>query len=1222
MTFDPINTPLDHGITRLEASAGTGKTYTLTDLFLRLLVEHKVPATEILVVTYTKAATAELRDRIRRRLREALVVLKNPTADEKLAQALGKWAGTDTREASVVDSVQKALELFDEVSIDTIHAFCQRTLQDRAFESGILFDEELIPDQQRLEQEAAADYYRQHICHADPILASLGLRHGLTSDVFSRMLKEYLKRPGIQLIPQPAQDAQHLETATKEAFARCQSAWNAVGQDTLAHYFANAEWAKGKHAKEEAVRSMASILDDCIRSGTSYRAIWDAIHFFSVSAIDKDTKVVKGKKVVRPPLQSVTPLFDACEQLVNLEKEYLLAHRLAFLQWAPEQLRIRKQQAKQQSYNDLIARLADALDGGSGEALANSVRGKYRAALIDEFQDTDPLQWKIFERIFGSDGAGISPWLFLIGDPKQAIYGFRGADVKTYVDAAATASHKYSLDTNWRSESVLVQAINTFFTNAGKDTVFVEDGIAFEAVNASGKTDLAPLTLNGERQPPLQVWSWVKDEGVTLGDANEKIPVAVAAEISRLLRDNYRLGGDLRLQPRDVAVLVESHKQARRIQSALHNLRIPSVELAAESVLESAEARELQWILMAIREPGREHLIKSALTTDVLGWSGDTLQAQTSQEIMWQARLQSFTAYRNSWEKDGFFFMFSLLLRQEQVIENLLHFADGERRITNLLHVAELLESARQAQHLNPVRLVQWLEERRGSDEAAPEDYQLRLESDEDAVRIVTIHVSKGLEYPVVFCPFLQKDGTVKKDAVLFHDAGGEKMVWDLSPTPDDAHQRNAERERLAENVRLLYVALTRARHRCYLVSASYKSRKVVQGHPALRATSLAWLLHASPTAKADPVGALDAVPLIQEDWQGQLRNLTRGPDGQACSPNIAVVDFPTEPGQPWQTEQTCTEELKARSYSRGEIRHAWYLSSFSLLASRIAFQQDPALLADQPDRDEAVSPTASLESDEQPAAAATGIFALPAGARTGECLHKILETFDFAAAADSAANDSLVKKQLAAYGFSEKNHAGSVTEMLGKLSRTPLDENNPKFTLAQISRAERLTELEFHFPTLYLDGASILHLIRSRDSGTAAPASPVNPIPGSRIESFLKGFIDLVFCFDDRYYILDWKSNHLGNRIEDYHKQAMQEAITESCYDLQYHLYTVALDKYLRMRLPDYEYEKHFGGVLYIFLRGISPDHPDLGIYRDHPKPQTIDRLSSLLGSFAGVKS
>ncbi|HEY5345926.1 MAG TPA: UvrD-helicase domain-containing protein, partial [Verrucomicrobiae bacterium] len=773
MTFDLVHTPLDLGVTRLEASAGTGKTFALAGIFLRLLVEEKIPASDILVVTFTEAATAELRDRIRRRLAEALLALEGKFTEDLLLLEL--VARTQARRDAAINSLRNALEIFDLISISTIHGFCQRTLQDSAFESGSLFNVELVADQDGLIREIAADYFRRQIYSGDELRASIALHQNLTPDVFAALLKRFLTYPELKLLPAaPARPLAEVLADLENTFAKCASEWMVLAKDRaqpLNFFIRERKWATKEHAKENLIVEAMAKLDAGFVAGKMSTAVWDAIKFFSISAIRNNI----GKKKEMP--EPHPPLFDCCENLISLAAEFALAQRLDFLRTARETLTKRKQEAKRQSYDDLISRLATALDGASGNALANSVRKKFRAALIDESQDTDPLQWKIFNAIFAKSPAHR---LYLIGDPKQAIYGFRGADVNTYLAAAETSGNKYSLDTNWRSEAALVNAVNTIFESAGKNTSFVAEQISFEPVKPAKKSDEQPIIFpNGQRPPPFQVWSWSAENGsLSTKSAQKVLPEAVAAEVSRLLREDVHIKNQ-RLNPCDIAVLVESHRQAGWIQRALHELQIPSVERAMDSVFDSDEARELQWILTAILNPAREAGVKCALTTDALGRNGNDLEKLAADEISWQSRLQEFAEYRESWERDGFFSMFSQLLRREKIIENLLRFPDAERRITNVLHLAELLEAASRTEHLGAARLVQWLEKRRASDEAAADEFQLRLESDEDAVQIVTIHRAKGLEYPIVFCPFVSKDaglGQIKNhrnkvmDVVLFHD--------------------------------------------------------------------------------------------------------------------------------------------------------------------------------------------------------------------------------------------------------------------------------------------------------------------------------------------------------------------------------------------------------------------------------------------------------------------
>lgn len=1197
MNFDLVSSPLNKGVSRLEASAGTGKTYTLAGLFVRLLLQEKVSARDILVVTFTEAATAELRDRIRKRLSEALAVFQGqPTTDSLLLKLA---ADLTTNRSTAIASIRNALEVFDLVSIYTIHSFCQRTLQDCAFESGTLFDVDLVPDQEDLVRQVAADYCRKCVQTDDLLMASVALEAKLDPDTLSRLLRQSLTYPKIELVT--AQAPRPIEVIAAEihaSFDACMKACQSLGSGSdalIQHFTGGKKWAVKEHAKPVTVAQHSAYLQSCDGSGSLSAEFWKAVRFFCTSAIDEET----GKGKTQPPPLS---LFEPCESLTRLVDEFATAHRLAFLQSAAEMLALAKQQAKRQSFDDLITRLATALDSSSGPALAESVRRRYRAALIDESQDTDPLQWKIFRTIFATSA---DHWLCLIGDPKQAIYAFRGADVHTYIQTAGAANDEYSLGTNWRSESPLVHAVNALFASSGPGSSFLEEAIAFQPVSPGPEADKKPISFPDGPRPPFHVWCWAGEKGdVTAKAAQRVLPGAVAAETSMLLSTGVRIG-KRRLQPRDIAILVESHKQARWIQEALHKLAIPSVEQAMESVFESEEARELQWILAALLAPSRESGVKAALTTDVFGLNGTGLLALVQDETGWQTCLQAFARYRQDWEEHGFFFMFMRLLRHEQVLEKLLRFPDAERRITNLLHLAEILEAACKAEHLGPARLVQWIEQRRLSGEAAPEEFQLRLESDEDAVQIITIHRAKGLEYPVVFCPFVSKDAKLRSikvnrrkvlDLVLYHDSGSGQLCWDLDVKPNQEHSRLAAKEQLAEKVRLLYVALTRARNRCYLVSARYGRSP---------STALAWLMRASKAVPQDILEAFKTEKVQPGQWKTRWQEIgqasAQAGDGQ---PGIAIEDLPTAAGQPWIQETTNPAALSARVCPR-KIEPAWFLSSFTQLASQ--FSTVPGADTSLPDHDETtVKAAPELLAGEQPVSP-SGIFALPSGARTGDCLHRILERLDFATATEQETR-LVVQEELVASNLAE--YVPAVLDMLGRIRQIRFDSESAESTLADVAPGKRLTELEFCFPAAHADTKALLGTIREPVPG----ALPGGKASSRRLAMFLKGFIDLVFEINGRFHIIDWKSNLLGFTTDAYTPQAMQTAIHESYYDLQYHLYTVALDKFLRQRLPGYQYDQHFGGVHYVFLRGLDPARPDLGVFHDRPPSARIEELASLL--------
>jgi exodeoxyribonuclease V beta subunit len=1110
----------------------------------------------------------------------------------------------------------QALSNFDEAPIFTIHGFCQRQLRDRAFESGALFDTELITDASRLLQEIAEDYWRRHFYDAAPLLVRVALKNRWGPERLASELEIHCRHLSLRTISQV--DGRSLADLSEEldrTFQHAQDLWRTEGPAIRAVFGQANEWAVGQHANPETIRKQLANLGGCFSDAPTSESL-SCLSFFSANAIRQGTS-----KRNTPPAHR---FFELCEKLVRSEHDFLTGLRLDLLRFARVELPRRKQRLKVQSFDDLLTRLHQALIGPGGNRLALEVRTKYKAALIDEFQDTDPVQYQIFRRIFATTDAwghhpepavkdGLPPWglvdhdsaapkslaqdsplLFLIGDPKQAIYGFRGADFFTYLDAARRANRHFTHDSNWRSEAGLVTAVNTFFS--GATAPFVFDEIQFHPVIAKGEADQKPLRQSGERLAPLQLWFYPREtdgKEISGEKAEAVLPRVVASEIARLLNGDTRLG-DNPIGPQDIAVLVLKHKQAALIQEALRALNIPSVLHTEASLFSSAEARELSRVLAAIAEPANEHRIRVALTTRLLGVSGTELDALDHNESQWQARLERFHRYSNLWSERGFTPMMRALLHEEQVRPRLLSSPDGERQLTNVLHLAEAIHQAALERKLGPAGIQQWLSDHLASGDKAAEEHQLRLERDDSAVKLVTIHKSKGLEYPIVFCPFTAKSSELKwagEEQIFFHERpedGDSQFVRDLGSKDYQKHRELAFREKLAENVRLLYVALTRARNRCYLVWGGFNQA----------ATSApAWLLH-SPRIRSENLQehlnshfkSLDDVTIRRH--LDQLVGASALKDG---APTILVRDLPVAEAGPYRSVAQKPVALSPRIFT-GFIDHDWRVTSFSALAT----QQR----SEQPDYD----PTFKLPT---PQTAPRGtIFAFPRGTQAGTCLHKILETLDFTAI-DAMTLGPLVREQLRAHRFDEDEFAPAIFDCVQRTLLVPLDPHSPQFTLSSVDKARRLNELEFCFPLKRTSPAVLNKLFTGMDPerGTSFARLQFDPVRG-----ILQGFIDLLFQFGDRFYLLDWKSNWLGNSIEDYNPAAMRREINDRLYSLQYHLYTLAMHQYLTLRLPGYNYEQHFGGVFYLFLRGIDPARPEFGVFRDRPSADLIQALSDSL--------
>ena len=1173
--FKLTETPLQTGTTLVEASAGTGKTFTIAGLFLRLILERKISVREILVVTYTTAATEELRHRVRQTLAKALAAFSQNATDDPFLSALLK-KHTHERDDLVV-RLNTALYGFDEAPIYTIHGFCQRVLKDRAFETGNLFDTELVTDQSAILRQLAEDFWRKEFYRAGKLPLQFALKNKLNPAGLLPLIKSSLCHPFLKILsPVEDQTVETLGRQLEQQFDSLRETWRAGGEAIRSHFGGAAQWANGPYNDDEKMAEAFRQIDRCFSAPDFTPAALEALLLFRRSAVAGGvTKRGKGK--YSAPKHE---FFDRCEDLAGTENHFVIGVRLQALRYVQRELPRRKDELKIQFYDDLLTRLHGALNGDGGKILAAELRGQYRAALIDEFQDTDPLQHQIFSGVF----AGPENFLFLIGDPKQAIYGFRGADIFTYLDASQRADQRFTLKENWRSETGLVRAVNTVFSAPPKPFLF--SGIQFNPVEARGEADKSPLQIEGQSEPALQIWFRRRDGGkeIASGVADGELPQVVASEMVALLNGPAKLGGRA-VQPEDFAVLVPHNRHAQLVQDALKTRGIPSVLYTAASLFESRELVEVQRVLAAIADPAREAQLLAALGTDLLGHTAAQLATLADEETRWQEILERFRDYLELWTRRGFIQMFRSFMQREQIRSRLLAFPDGERRLTNVLHLAEVLHRASLDQRLGVAGLLKWIAEQRQAAGEVAEEHQLRLETDEKAVKLVTIHKSKGLEYPIVFCPFSWKGAGIEhggEEQVFFHENGNDNLARDLGSDDYDANKQLALAEKLAEQVRLFYVALTRAKHRCYFVWGAFNGAGT---------SAPAWLLHPPAVAEPDPVAALEN-NFKQLDDDRLLADLEKLAGNSEAAIEISSLPEPTAAN--FEKPASAAEPLAARKFTGG-ISRDWRISSFTSLTANHG--------EEAPDHD-----AAGAAAGER--APATGIFAFPGGTAPGTCLHKIFEKLDFNQWKRTETK-VLVREQLREHGLAQPDFTDTIFEMLGKVMESPLDEKVPGLTLAKIPAAHRLHELEFYFPLQKISPAPLEKL---QQKFSLADGQEPEGFAFAPVRGMLKGFIDLVFEFGGRYYLVDWKSNLLGSQIEAYGAAAMADEIRRRHYYFQYQLYTVALDRYLRHRLSGYRYEQHFGGVYYLFLRGMDPARRDFGIFRDRPSEKFVRQLDALL--------
>jgi exodeoxyribonuclease V beta subunit len=1179
--LEPLTIPLQD-INLIEASAGTGKTYTITTLVLRLILEKRLTINKILVVTFTEAATEELRNRIRSRLREALSAFqKADTDDEVLAELIHKFSGYKDE---AIFRLTNALRGFDEAAIFTIHSFCRQMLQDHAFESGVLFETELIGDQAPLLREIVEDFWRQNFYHASPLF--IGYAHKNKYKNPSSLLKiinygQYLEQPFLKKIPslEPIHSSESQEVAFYQAFNKVKKLWLAGAKQQIEELLINDKNLNRKKYAQRYIPLWCQKLDEYLTARSISINIPEVFIRFTASEI-----AVAAKKNCNPPQHQ---FFDLCQQLYDSHQilfshfeQRIVALKLKLFAAAEKALAQKKYQFHLQSFDDLLINLYKALKKPNGRYLTRLIHNKYHAALIDEFQDTDPVQYEIFKTVFGSDNR----ILFLIGDPKQAIYSFRGADIFTYIAATNHATRRYTLPTNWRSQADLIDAVNQIFKKNLQPFLFKD--IPFQPVQAPERQRDAPdLKIENRRLPPLQLWFVSRNDAgcnpnklINKAWGNKQIPISIANEIARLLmlaKQEQAMIGNQVLRAGDIAILVRTNKQARQMQQVLTKLQIPSVLYSRDNLFTSEEVMEIELVLQAIADPSNENLIKAALTTDMLGVSGNELYQLMNDTRAWQQYLSRFQEYNYLWQNFGFIQMYHAILLKEQVQTRLLNYPDGERRLTNILHTGEILQQLTIKQQLSMGGVCQWLSQQRQQPEIDNEEQQLRLESDEKRVKIVTIHKSKGLEYPIVFCPFIW-DGYLhhsKDEQFVFHDENHE-LTLDLGSKDQQEHRRRALEEERAENLRLFYVAVTRAKHRCYLVWGAFKDAGI---------SALAHLLHPDINVEKEDDTQI---------WQ-QLQNLVYD-SGYRLQVSHLPLDVPPE------TPPTKEFEILTKRRFLGKINKEWKVSSFSSLSN----MRNPA---EQPDYDDIriFTRNDNLTLDK------THIFNFPRGARAGQFMHSLFEKLDF-----QEPKETVITTQLSNFGYDVEQWQDTIINLIDNVINTPLIPNN-NLTLSQISRDKRLNELEFFYPIFRLTNQNLRNIFynygKNLHSDLKTELKNLNFTPA---RGFMKGYIDMIFEHQGKYYLIDYKSNMLGNQQTAYHHKELNKIIARENYILQYHIYTIALHRYLSTRLPNYKYEEHFGGVYYLFLRGMTPETgADFGVYRDMPEVELVQGLSGYLG-------
>ena len=1207
--LNPHSFPL-RGSHLIEASAGTGKTWTIAALYVRLVLGHgdagSAPVRpmlpqDVLVMTFTRAATRELSDRIRARLTEAAQVFRGiaETDDPFLKQLCSEYPKGEPREQAAY-RLALAAQAMDDAAVYTIDAWCQRMLREHAFDSGSLFEEQLVGDEAALRLEAVQDYWRQQLYPmATPLVAQVQ-RVWRDVPALDQDMRALMAVPLAD--PAPGTLAQVFGAALAERdaqLAALKQGWvekadNLLGwiEGQLAHHKSSWDGRKLSYkncaAWLEVLKAWAQGPEDGKVLQTTMKTGWDR---FTPQGLLACRKPGEAPVDLPPESQAYADLQTALLALPDPAQAARLHARTHVLQRMAEL----KRRSGLFGFADMLQRLDVALaDPESGERLAQRLREQFPVAMIDEFQDTSPLQFRIFDRIYRTAENRQDAALLLIGDPKQSIYGFRGADIHSYLAArSATTGRHHVLATNYRSTKAVVDVVNRWF-EIPKDAFGYqrgdEDPLPFQPVKAKGRSEVFTT-----REGVVQAMTVVHDATLrSARDALAHLSALCAEQIVAWLGDPQARfvdpnKGDQPLQPKDIAVLVRTGKEAAAVRDALRVRGVASVYLSdRDSVFASDEARDLCLWLRGVAEPQDMRRVRAALGSRTVGLSLAELYDLATQDELLDQRAEQMRELRMVWQGQGVLAMLRQSLHVLQLAGRWRGQSDGERRLTNVLHLAELLQTA-SSQLDGEQALIRWLaqqiDEVNAGGAGDSEEQTVRLESDEDLVKVITIHASKGLEYPVVCLPFAHSHRMLEahKTPVLQLDDGEGERVWTLDFDRDDT--KLADHDRLREDLRLWYVALTRARHALW-----------VGWSPVNRQGGKSCVNHQS--AAGHLLGG--GLEFEAADWLPKLQALEKDADEQRLS--VQLVSASAEvPLTVWE-RPAHTSELRDALSCTARIDKSWTIASFSRLTRDLASQTVLHMATPRPADDE---PPVDAQALPEQAGPQAPWHRFAKGPSAGNFLHDQLEWLAADGFVLDAPKAERLKKRCDNAGY--KAQADDVVQWLTRVVAQPLrGPGSPLNALGTL-----LPEMEFWLPAERLHAREVDALCQQH----LLPGVSRPQLPDAQLHGMLMGFADLVFEHEGRYWVLDYKSNHLGADEAAYTPQALAAAMAHHRYEVQAALYMLALHRLLRARLGEaYDPVQQLGGAVYLFLRGI--DGPAGGCCTLPAPIELLDGLDAMLSA------
>lgn len=1201
--LNPITLPLNQ-ISLIEASAGTGKTYTIGSLYLRLLLKagennfsRPLNVEEILVVTFTEMATEELKKKIRERITDAIDKLTAfAKTQDKSAFKNDEFLTALCHDLDIFEAIHRlklAEQNMDLAAIYTIHSFCRRMLMQYAFHSGIHFNLELIKDQSDLLVRFANEFWREHFYPLDfesanfiatELVSPANVLSLLKADLGKDLQVEIENKQALSVpiqifLPQYLGGYQKALNELKAFWLESADEILAIITNELVKDYPK-DQLKSLNRKKYQVKRLGdwiNKINQWSNNPRDYQINTTLKDYFLQSSIEKNCEESTDKnKDKKPATPFYSPIFAELEKRVNALMTPDLLSKLTlyyYRQGLQQKLLDYKLNHQEKSFDDLLRLLCEALQDAQGDELAEMIRFQYPFAMIDEFQDTDSQQYAIFSKIY-RDNPEKNTGFIMIGDPKQAIYRFRGADIFTYLKASDEAQSRFELTKNYRSQKNLVDGVNALFDFP--QSPFIYQNINFTAVDS--RDDHLRFYLNGKAEPAYRFYLTESDK-VNKTEMAKICAISIQHWLKSAVENQAVFQNEdtcKTLQAANIAVLVRDKNEAALVKNELQKLGIASVYLSDQnSVFDSNVAKELAWVLKACLNVA-ERPILNAIATALFGLNAADIHQIQQNEADWQRWADSFAQYQQTWQRQGILAMLHQILLEQGISERLLSQATGERDLTDFLHLAEMLQQAATL-HESEAALLSWFEKQiqgEGRQEA-----QIRLESERQLAKIVSIHKSKGLEYDLVWLPFLavpSKDPS-KKDINIYYSKERDETLWDI----ENRNLNALCEETFAEELRLLYVALTRAKYQMAFALPTQFDKKWNALHYVLSQGEIGKEINLSDSK--------DTETLLQA-FKEKMRD------------NVEICTKPNLEAFPALSINTKNDDLKAAEFT-GNIEQDWRITSFTSIEQAHRRQnyftesagKKHAVFDDAKDYDSqnAIEMSTALLNENE-----SNILDLPRGKQVGTALHRHFENCYFSDLANTEEIDKLRQSLQLDETFTEP-----LQNWLQQISHTPLS-HEIGIALADLANKDCIKEMPFYLAIReHFDVEAFNHALKAHHHLSS------EPLQFEQIQGMVRGSIDLVFRHNGKYYLVDYKSNFLGSTLADYNQEALKKEMLHSHYDWQYLIYTLAVHRYLQSVVPHYDYARDFGGVFYLFLRGMNGE-PQSGVFYDHPSVELITEL------------